>query len=185
MATRKSRSRPPLPRRTVWLAAFVGAVAILFASPSIISLSERIIGGERAVLEIDSSADTVTPGQSFTVQVALNTKGTNVNAAGIAVKFDPRSLEIVQMSTVDSFCSFYAENSFDTIKGEVHLSCGTPNPGFTGTSNLVTLTMRSKIVGKSEISIEPDAQILANDGKGTNLLKSGIASKTITVKQTF
>lgn len=112
------------------------------------------------------------PGQTFDLEVRMSSRTRSVNAAQFQLVFNPAILEVLTMTTTESFCSFYAANSFDTIKGEVEVACGTPNPGFTGDSVLAKITMRANTAGETSLTLNPDkTMVLANDGKGTNLVK--------------
>ena len=123
------------------------------------------------------------PNQQFNVELHVRTS-TPVNALGTVMHFNPNFLSVEKMTTDQSLCSFYAENSFDTIKGEVHLFCGVPNPGFTGDSLVFRLTMRSRSSGVSTITLDPSSQVLANDGKGTNTI-GPLPTLTVNVPATF
>lgn len=112
----------------------------------------------------------LTTGNTFQISLHVKTGKKAINSVGSTINFNPNQLEITKMTTENSFCTFYADNSFDNIIGEVSMYCGTPNPGFTGDSTVVTLTFRAKSSGKTALNIQKDtAQILANDGKGTDL----------------
>ena len=112
----------------------------------------------------------LTIGNTFQISLHVKTGKKAINSIGSTINFNPNQLEVTKMTTEDSFCTFYADNSFDNIKGEVAMYCGTPNPGFTGDSTVVTLTFRAKTSGKASLIIDKKtAQILANDGKGTDL----------------
>ena len=167
----------------LWIALFLVALSIY---PTLAELPARISTGGKASLSIQlPSTQNLEPGHEFPLEIHLRTGGQAVNAVGLTAHFDPLNLEVLQMNTGNSFCSFYTENSFDTIRGDIHLSCGTPSPGFEGDSTLATLIMRPKQRGSSEITILPNAMALANDGKGTNILRSSSVSTILTVKQSF
>lgn len=112
-------------------------------------------------------------GQSFPVELRVRTNGTAINAIGFTLVFNPAYLEVENMTTDKSFCTLYTENSFSNDKGTVRLSCGTPRPGFQGDSLAVRLTMRARIAGSSAVLLDPSkTMILANDGKGSNIVES-------------
>jgi hypothetical protein len=112
----------------------------------------------------------LSPGQIFPVDIRLQTTGTPVNAVSAGITFNTRIMEVVNMTTENSFCTFYLDNTFDNIKGEVRVSCGLPSPGFLGDSIVARVNMRAKTVGNAEIGFDKQyTQVLANDGKGTNV----------------
>ena len=174
-----------LPRKlsSILIVSSLCIVAIyLVLQPTLISRSTN--KGSLSIYFSDIS-HSVPLGQSIPVEIRLRTGSTAINAAQIKMKYDPRVLDIIKMNTDQSFCSFYVTNSFDTITGEVNLACGTPNPGFTGDSVLIHLTMRAKGVGTTDLLLDPKVtKILANDGQGTSLLHS-VPKATITVRNSF
>jgi hypothetical protein len=125
-------------------------------------------------------------GDSFPVELHVQTSGTSINSVGTIMKFNPLYLEVVSMTTDKSFCTFYLDNTFDNITGEVRITCGTPNPGFTGDSLVVHLTMRARIAGSTDIHLsKDDTQILANNGKGTNILNASLPNLPMTFLQLY
>ncbi|HSI20502.1 MAG TPA: cohesin domain-containing protein [Verrucomicrobiae bacterium] len=124
----------------------------------------------------------IIPGEVFPVEVRIQTNGTPVNAVSAHVQFKSQFLEVVNMTTEKSFCTFYLDNSFDNIKGEVNVSCGIPNPGFLGDTVVVRMNMRAKAVGSTTVTLDPErSQVLANDGKGTNIAQE-LPDLPLTVK---
>jgi len=111
-------------------------------------------------------------GQSVTATISLNTNGASVNSVGLYIDFDPAILSINSISTTSSFCTFYIDRSYDNIKGVARLFCGAPTPGFSGQNTLETITFTPLTYGHANIAIDPKSIVLANDGKGTNLLKT-------------
>ena len=159
-------------RKRERLFLWVIALVLLFlAVPGIRRLSSvPFYGQPKATLYFDNPPASVPVGSTFTADLRLHSD-TAINAVGTVIQFNPRYVEVTRMTTEQSFCSFYAENAFDNIKGEVHVSCGTPNPGFTGDSIVAEVEMRVKTLGTVTITTSADSQILANNGKGTNLLQ--------------
>jgi len=107
---------------------------------------------------------------SFDVILEVDTDGQPVNAVGLDATYDINRLQIIAMDTTESFCEFYPENRFDNQTGTITISCGLPSPGFTGTNRLAKITFESVSVGIADITIQPQSQILLNDGKATNIL---------------
>ena len=179
----KTPRRLPKKLSSIAIVSGLCAVAIyLLLQPTLLSKSTN--KGNLSVYFSDTP-HTVPLGQSIPVEIRLRTGSTAINAAQIKLKYDPHVLDVIKMNTNQSFCSFYVANSFDTITGEVNLACGSPNPGFTGDSVLIHLTMRAKGVGTTDLLLDPNAtKILANDGKGTSLLHS-VPKVSITVRNSF
>ena len=159
-------------RKRTWTLFSFAALIILVLPP--LHRTGHFPGIEYGDSEIKlvTNEEKIYVGQSFVVKAQLSAPNMNINAAQIRLEYNPHFLEIIKMTTEKSFCSFYAENNFDNNKGVVNLACGTPNPGFRGDSTLLELTFRSRLVGDQSIKFTPgEANILANDGKGTNILK--------------
>jgi hypothetical protein len=153
-------------KATLWIAALV--LLLLILPQALRQLQPSNLSDARVYFSAPGSG--ITPGQIFPVEVRVQTKGSAVNAVATVVHFNPFLLEVVNMTTEKSFCTFYLENTFDTIKGEVRVSCGVPTPGFQGDSVIVHMNMRAKAAGNIQITLDPDrTQVLANDGKGTNI----------------
>lgn len=106
----------------------------------------------------------------FKMKVNMNTLGADVNAAGIYLHYDARHLQVTDIDTQSSFCQFYPEKKFDNNQGTISLACGSPHPGIKGENTLITLTFIPLSIGTTTIRLDPQSQLLASDGKGTNLL---------------
>lgn len=127
--------------------------------------------GNAAEFIIDAPAEVQGVGKEFSVNVKINTKGYLVNAVSSYVSFDSRVLQVQSVNTEKSFCKFYIENNWSNEKGLVKLSCGAPYPGFRGENTIQTITFLTKAIKATDLHITNESMILANDGKGTNLLK--------------
>jgi len=115
----------------------------------------------------------VAVGQVFTVELRVKTNGTQINAIGFTLLYNPNYLQIMNMTTENSFCTYYLDNTFDNQSGTVKLSCGLPKPGFLGDSLAVRLSVRALTPGDPAILADPKSVlVLANDGKGSNIVKS-------------
>jgi len=163
---------------------FILLVLVFLLAPGVKRLANAIpfIGLGKTTLEFVNPPQQIGVGDPFTVELSMHSDSA-VNAVGSVIYFNPRLVRVEAMSTEQSFCSFYADNAFDNIKGEIRISCGTPSPGFSGDSTIVQLQMRAKSVGTLEVTTKKsDSQVFANDGKGTNLLRQ-VPSFTTTIKQ--
>ncbi len=156
-------------------------VAILFVVFLIIPGPDTpaLLGNSTKLLSIATNTTRTGINTPVIAAVQLNTP-TAINAVGITIYFDPHILAISSVDTQSSFCTLYTDRTYDTHKGFVRLYCGKPNPGFTGTNTLETITFNTIGYGKSDIAISPKSLILKNDGRGTNVLNS-FEKKTISV----
>lgn len=128
--------------------------------------------------------DSVTVGKEFTISVHVDSKGNYINAVKSYLEFDPDVLQVINENTRSSFCNFYVEKKYDNTKGEIQLSCGSPYPGFKGENAVQEIEFLSKAAHDTEIKISDKSLVLANDGKGTNLLNNFL-TKQIKIEQSF
>lgn len=186
MATKKSifervlvgyRRQPVRTKAIFWI---ICATVLLLVVPNALR-QERVNNLHQARLYFSQPQDSVIPGQLFSVEVRVQTTGSATNAVTADVLYDPNALEVVNMTTENSFCTFYLDNTFDNIKGKVMVSCGLPNPGFVGDSVIVHMNMRAKVAGSTTIKLGPDSAVLANDGRGTNIAQD-LADLSIDIK---
>jgi hypothetical protein len=109
--------------------------------------------------------------EPFEMTVQIDTKGKNVNAVGVYLRFEPQKIQLMQMDTSPSFCQFYPEKKFDNQLGLISLACGSPHPGMNGTSTLMVLQFTPISLGQMIIRTDSQSRLLVSDGKGTNILK--------------
>lgn len=166
----------------ILLVAFV--IYILFFKPSpVVRVDWNKVQANKgsSVLAFDGPSEVDGVGKNFVIKVNVDTEGSLINAVQAHVEFDPRVLEIIKTNTEESFCKFYPENNYNNEKGLVKLSCGSPYPGFKGKNTVISIEFMAKAIKTTELKLTKDSMVLANDGKGTNLLKD-LASMEIHVK---
>jgi hypothetical protein len=123
-----------------------------------------------ASLNVSPSTGVYKTGQTFTVNVVVNTAGAPVNASDGTVSFNPRELSVVAVSRTSSIFNLWtAEPAFSNSAGTVTYSGGVPT-GYTGALGVVmSVTFRSLTSGTARVSLT-NASVLAADGRGTNVL---------------
>jgi len=95
-----------------------------------------------------------------------------INAIQADVGFEPQKLEVVEISTQDSFASIFVQKETNNETGYARLTGGLPNPGFFADHGVLgTIFFKSKQPGVVRIEFLPSSMVLANDGRGTNVLK--------------
>jgi hypothetical protein len=124
-----------------------------------------------AVLSVIVPEEVNGVGKKFRADIMLDTNKNFINAVKSYIEFDPRVLKIESIDTSKSFCKFYPENSHSNEKGIIKLQCGTPYPGFRGINTIQTIYFTSQAIRVTDIKVSDESLILANDGKGTNLIK--------------
>jgi hypothetical protein len=126
---------------------------------------------EAASLNLNPAAKAISIGGEFAVSVVVNSAGQNMNAASGVVSFPSDKLQVVSLSKSGSIFSLWVqEPSFSNAAGTVNFEGIVLNPGFTGSGGkIITINFKSKSAGEANI-VFSSGEILANDGKGTNIL---------------
>ncbi len=126
---------------------------------------------QSASLYLSPSTGTYTVGNSFSVAVKVNTGETAINAIEGSLTFETDDFEIVNLSKSGSILTIWtSEPSFSNSAGTINFSGGLPTPGFTGSSGtILTIVFKVKTAGTGIVDFSSGA-VLANDGKGTNIL---------------
>lgn len=107
----------------------------------------------------------------FPFPIELERIPTSINAFQADVSFDPQLLEVVDLTTDGTFASFFVQKEYDNEKGYIRLSGGVPNPGYRQASGILgTAYFRGKAPGATQLIYLDTSLVLANDGRGTNLL---------------
>lgn len=110
-------------------------------------------------------------GEVFPVPIDLERIPAAINVFQADLSFDPKLIEVVDLTTDGTFASFFVQKEYDNDKGYVRLSGGIPNPGYRqATGRLGTVYFRGKASGATQLSYLESSLVLANDGRGTNLL---------------
>lgn len=108
----------------------------------------------------------------FPMKVELSGIQQSINAVQIDFAFDPLLVEIIDITTNDSFATVFIQKQIDNDIGYGRLSGGLPNPGFSDQEGLFgTVWFRAKSPGLAKIDFLSSSLVLANDGQGNNLLK--------------
>ncbi len=124
-----------------------------------------------ASLYFSPSASTQSVGSRFTVSVKMNTGGQAINATQGTISFDKKSLKVVGVSKNGSVLAFWTdEPSFSNSEGAINFGGGIPRPGYDGNGGSVfSIVFEALQAGTAEVTFV-SGSVLANDGKGTNIL---------------
>ncbi len=123
-----------------------------------------------ATLRLTPGTGVYTTGGTFSVSVIVDSAGKSINAAEGTLSFDPSQLTVISASRGNSIFSLWVtEPSFSNSAGTVSFSGGSP-AGYSGSGGTVmSVTFRAKTAGTARLTFSQGA-VLANDGKGTNVL---------------
>jgi hypothetical protein len=153
-----------------WSAAnFIATVAQALSSPPVL-----------VYLESTDGANTFAVGETKTISFDMDAS-VPVNSLGATINYPKDMLEVVALSKEHSFLNLWTEDT--TIKeaaGEISFSGGSTRlGGVTGTSTIVTITVRAKHEGPATLSVG-HVEVYAADGKGT-MIDTGDRPLSLTV----
>ncbi|OGF59518.1 hypothetical protein A3I36_00285 [Candidatus Giovannonibacteria bacterium RIFCSPLOWO2_02_FULL_45_28] len=122
---------------------------------------------------------------NFTVTIKADSLGEPVNAVRGVLTFPRDRLEIIGISKIGSILNLWVEEPrFSNVDGTLKFQGGVPNPGFMGSGGTVLhVIFRAKSAGATSL-IWKEGEVLANDGKGTNIL-TGLQNLDFFVDEAF
>jgi len=111
-------------------------------------------------------------GEIFPIKIEITNNENPINAVQADIGFNPQRLEIQDISTKDSFANVFIQKEINNEAGYARLTGGLPNPGFLENYGVFgTVFFKSKSPGLVKIEFLPTSMVLANDGRGSNILK--------------
>lgn len=136
-----------------------------------------------AGLYFSPSSGNYNVGQNFSVSVYVSSPEQAINAVSGVVSFPPDKLKVISLSKKGSIFSFWVkEPLFSNSAGTIDFEGVVFNPGFLGSAGkIITISFQTKTAGQVSINFL-SASVLANDGKGTNIL-TNTGSGSYTVQQ--
>lgn len=153
-------------------------ILITIISIPLVFLEYKLINNLTRPVEIAQVAQFMIPtksqfpvGEIFPLKIELMNIPSAINVAQADLSFDPKIVEVIDLTTDGSFASFFVQKEFNNTQGYARVTGGIPNPGYRmPTGLLATLYLKGKIPGAIELKYLPSSLVLANDGTGTNLL---------------
>jgi len=124
-------------------------------------------------LYLSPSSGIYTVGDTFSVIIRVNTDAMPINAAQGTLTFPSDKLSVVGVSKSGSIFTLWPnEPTYSNSSGTIIFGGGVPNPGYTGSAGkIIGITFSVKTSGAAVVNWSSGA-VLANDGKGTNILAS-------------
>lgn len=111
-------------------------------------------------------------GEIFPMKIEIAGIKVPINAVQADLGFEQSKVEVVDVSTKDSFANIFVQKEISNESGYTRLTGGLPNPGFFADHGLFgTVFFKGKSPGILKIEFLPSSMVLANDGRGTNVLK--------------
>jgi len=127
---------------------------------------------EKTVSFVIPSKNQYMTGEIFGMDIKLYGIETPINAIQADIGFDKERLEVVDISTKGSFATVFLQKEYNNDLGYARLSGGLPNPGYNAPEGLLgTIYFKSKVAGLAQVFYLDSSLVLANDGKGTNVIK--------------
>lgn len=126
---------------------------------------------EAAILSINPRQEEFALGETFIVEVHLNSEGEVINAVKATINYDPDMLEVINVSKGGSFLTLWAqEPTFESSAGLVTLAGGIPNGSHVFDGIVTSITFRTRTPGGAEITFDQsNTSVHLNDGLGTSL----------------
>ncbi len=123
---------------------------------------------EGATLYLMPQSQTIYQGDTFIIEIKLDTENEEINAVEADLIFPPDLLEVIDLSKGNSILNLWAkEPSFSNQDGLITF-IGGASEGFNGKEGLIgKIIFKEKKIGRAMINFEESSQVLLNDGKGT------------------
>jgi len=111
-------------------------------------------------------------GEIFPMDIEIVGIEMPVNAIQADLAFDADKLEVVEIFTENSFANIFIQKEIDNENGYARLTGGLPDPGFFSDHGVFgTVFFKGKVPGLVKVDFLPSSLVLANDGRGSNVLK--------------
>lgn len=113
------------------------------------------------------------------IAIILETGGEQINAVESVVNYDPAKIIVREVVMDRSFCDpeLTIEKSINARLGKVVIACIVPGQGFSGERGVIgEMIIQPRKAGDFVLSFNPDTKILANDGLGTDVLRTAANS---------
>lgn len=136
----------------------------LFITISILFLLFPLVA-EGATLYLMPQSQTVYQGDTFIIEVRLDTEDEEINAVRTNLTFSASLLEIIDLSKGGSILSLWVKEP-SILNGGLSFLGGVPG-GFKEEGRIGRIIFKGKEIGKAEVNFKESSQVLLNDGKGT------------------
>jgi hypothetical protein len=110
-----------------------------------------------------------------TFQMDLEISGINypINTVRTDIEFDPTKLQVIDVSTEESFATIIVQKEIDNTAGYIRLAGGLPSPGFSGESGkFAVIQFKALRAGIATVKVLPSSIALADNGRGDNILET-------------
>src|SRR3990167_3832112 len=98
-----------------------------------------------AILYVDPQAVATAQGETFLVNLRLDSEGEVINVVELSLPYPSESLEVVSLSRGRSILSLWPEEpTADPAAGTIRLAGGVPNGRIASTAEIITILFRAK-----------------------------------------
>lgn len=147
----------------------INVKTILIAVICLFGVSIAVHQSHAATLKIESDSITTRAGNTFIIDVILDSEKEVVNAVEAVITYPADLLEAIEVSRGGSFLTLWPEEpEIDNNEGTITLTGGIPNGSMVFKGKVVSVTFLAKTSGGAEVDFDTDnTNILLNDGLGT------------------
>ncbi|HUC01601.1 MAG TPA: hypothetical protein VMA75_01720 [Candidatus Paceibacterota bacterium] len=148
-------------------------LSLIFGTATMLAVVFGAHAARAATLSFSPQAGTYFSGRSFSVSVIVSSPDQAMNAVQAEVSFPPDELQVLSVSEAGSIIDLWVQNpTFSNEDGTINFGGVAVNPGYQGSGGkIVTIQFEAKNPGTAALSFL-SGSVLANDGKGTNILAS-------------
>ncbi len=148
-------------------------LVLFFLSLFFLFQPQEITAKGEAKLFLSPATGSFLVGSTFDVSIVVDTDDVNINTVKADLSFPPDYLQIVLPSSGMSFISLWLEQpTYSNTKGTISFAGGKPEGIKTSSGIVSIITFRAIKAGEAVIKILPSSNVLAHDGKGTEILST-------------
>lgn len=143
---------------------------ILFSFIAALAATGVALRADAATFQLAPATGVFRTGETFTVNLKIDTLSQTVNAAQATILFPKDKLEVVETRKEGSVFNFWLEEpTVFATDGKVRFVAGAQAGVSGGALQVLNIVFKTKTDGSAIVSFE-DAAITSSDGTGTNLL---------------
>jgi len=141
----------------------------IFSALIVISFFIVVQKVEAAVLTVMPNYDDINYGETFVVELRINSEKQVINAVKAVLTYSPSMLDVIDVSRGGSFLTLWPEEpTVDSTEGTISLTGGIPHGSYVVDGKIMSVTFRAISSGSVEIGIDQaSTSVHLNDGQGT------------------
>ena len=148
------------------------AISFLLVVFSVLPKTTEAAGGS---LYLAPSKGSFLVGSTFSISIFVDTKGNEINAVQVDLKFPPDLLQVTTPTAGESFIrEWLTPPTYSNVGGFINFKGGIIEGIVTSAGLVSTVTFRAKSSGLAKIEFLDSSKILLNDGKGTPIISTNL-----------